>query len=118
MNPDIIDFYAEHGLQIKRIIDHGRQRGYADYEVLAALEQIYDRVQSGEEIKPINYVRMAYQIASQSAAEKYGEKLRQYARAHRDLEDAREVIRGLEAQLRKRTIRKKFDSWMRTGHFK
>jgi hypothetical protein len=118
MNPDIIDFYKAHGLLIKRIIDHGRQRGYADFEVLAALEEVYDRVQSGEQIKPINYVRTAYRIASHSAAEKYGEKLRAHARAHSDLEDARELIRGLEAKLRKRTIRKKLDNWMHTGHFK
>ena len=118
MNPQIIDFYAEHGLLIKNIIDHGRKRGYQDFEVLAALEQVYDLVQSGEEIKPINYVRTAYSIASRSSASKYGEKLRAFARAHADLEDAREVIRGLEEQLRKRTFKSKFDNWMKTGHFK
>ena len=115
MNPDIIDFYAEQGLMVKNVVDIGRRRGYQDFEVIAALEQIYDRVQAGEEIKPINYVRMAYMIASHSAAAKYGEKLKAYARAHKDLEDAREVIRGLEEQLRKRTFRAKFDNWMKWG---
>ena len=120
MNPDIVDFYAAHGLLIRRIIDHGRVRGYQDFEVLHALEQIYDRVQLGCEpyIKPINYVRMAYDIASRSKAEKYGVKLREYAKAHDKLEDAREVIRGLEAQLAHRKFRAKLNNWMYTGHFK
>ena len=115
MNPDIVDFYAKRGLLIQRIIDHGRQRGYQDYEVLAALEQVYDRVQAGEYIKPINYVRMAYQIASRSAAEKYGVQLREYTTAHKKLEDAREVIRGLEEELRHRSFRRKLSHWMKWG---
>ena len=119
MKEEIVDFYAEHGLLVKNIIDLGRrQRQLADYEVLAALEEVYNRVQAGEEIKPINYVRTAYRIAARSGALKYGEKLKQYARAHKDLEDAREIIRGLEAQLKRRTFRAKFDNWMHTGHWK
>lgn len=78
MKQEIIDFFAEHNLHISKMINIGISRHDLTAEaVKRAAEDVFQRVQDGEEIRPIRLAWEVFAVAKTlkvSAAKKEADK--------------------------------------------
>jgi hypothetical protein len=73
MNKDMkmIGFYQDKNIMISEVVKRGAKQGLAEPQILEGLEKVFDRVQSGENIKPISLVWEVWEEAKKTQGEEY-----------------------------------------------
>lgn len=92
MKKEIIDFYADKGLHISKMINR-RPCGVSPEQIEEGAELIYYDIQSGRQLKNIQIASEVFRTAKNVTGEKY-------AQEKALLENSKEIIQELEKQIK------------------
>lgn len=102
MKKEIIDFYADKGLHISKIINR-RPYDVSPEQIEAAADLVYHDIQNGRQLKNIQIASEVFRVAKDINGEKY-------AQEKAIVEDAKTIIDDLKNQLEELTRAKDMSS--------
>ena len=68
---DVVKYFESRNRPVKEIIARGIQRGLTEGQIVQGLQNVYDRLQSGEALKPIQIVWAIWAEAKRSKSYEY-----------------------------------------------
>jgi len=63
MKQEVLDFYAERGIHVGKMVDVGARKNLTADSVMKAAEEVYDEIQSGLQLEQ---VRIAWRVYSKA----------------------------------------------------
>lgn len=62
----VVKYFADNNHQVSEIISRGRKQGITEKQSLSGMARVYERMEQGEVIKPLNMVWMAWEEAKKA----------------------------------------------------
>jgi len=97
-------YFDENGYNVHQIITRGRRKGITESCIIEGMINIFERIESGEVIKPIQIVWAVWEAAKKVQGKEYIEWCRSRDEFMADITDLKSKILGLKRKISKMEI--------------